>query len=439
MIAWVVMLHGTVAWGAPRHEGPPPLELSVGEADPLHFGLGASVWLRGEVRAESGEPTFVIPARTRAQVEARWRGLRSFVQFQDVRRWGSSADLTTSATTGLHQGYLELSGRWGAASGFIRVGRQQHFLGSMRVMGIAPWNPNMRSLDALRVHGEHGPFSFDVAGALLRPPETLELVDDTGDAYQVRHRGEGLLTAAARAQVHRAFDLEGYALLRSYAPTVDDPTRDRLVFSPGGRLLGQPWRGLHYELEGYVQSGRWDGVPHAAWLGAATVGYAWERGPRPQVEGGYVAASGGRCDRVGDQVVCNREVHRDFDGLLGARHRFYGVADLFAPTNAHDGWVGARVSPGGWTELRAELHHFALHDPTGRWLRTNEAPVGSGPDPDNRQRTLGEEVDLRASLHPWGPLTLQAGHAVFVPTGAGRGLVGTRPLQFGYLLVELAF
>jgi len=435
-----LMLGSATAAAAPLHEGPAPLELTAGDpADPLHFGLGASVWLRGEARAESGPVGWQIPQRTRVQVEARWRGLRSFVQVQDVRAWGTADTITTAATTGIHQGYFELSGRRGRAEGSIRVGRQQHFLGSMRLVGLAPWNPNMRAFDAVRLSGTHGPFSVDVVGALLRRPQTLTVTDASGDARELRHGGEGWLATAVRVQAHRAFDLEGYALLRNYAPTEAEPERERVVFSPGARAQGELGRGFRYDLEGYVQTGRWDGLSHAAWLGAATVGYRFDDPHVPLVEGGYLATSGSGCAEVSGDVTCDVDGHRDFDGLLGARHRFMGIADLFAPTNTHDAWAGLRVSPAGWTELRVEMHHFMLHDPTGRWLRVNEAAVGIGPDPAGTRRTVGEELDLRVNLHPWGPLTAQLGYAMFVPVAAGERHVGSSVLHFAYLMTQVAF
>ena len=93
---------------APKVDGPAPLELSAGPPDdPVRLRLGASVWVRGEIHQQP-ETTWAVPQRTRVEAQARWRGLSSFVQIQDVRSWGTEPSTTsTPATTGLHQGYLE--------------------------------------------------------------------------------------------------------------------------------------------------------------------------------------------------------------------------------------------------------------------------------------------------------------------------------------------
>ena len=361
---------------APKVDGPAPLELSAGPPDdPVRLRLGASVWVRGEIHQQP-ETTWAVPQRTRVEAQARWRGLSSFVQIQDVRSWGTEPSTTsTPATTGLHQGYLELGGRRGAAEGFIRVGRQEHFLGSMRLIGTAPWNPNMRSFDAIRLRGSHGPFSIDVTGALVRAPGSFTITDEAGNERTLRYGAGGVLMAAFGVAAHEAIELEGYLLVHDQTPTPEAPTRDRVVISPGARVSGQPWRGLSYDLEGYVQTGRWDGRGHGAALGAATVGYRWAHRPNPRVEAGYVVATGSGCAPREDGVSCDRDLHRDFDGFFGARHRFLGIIDAFAPTNVHDAWLGLRVEPAAWAELRAEAHHFMLFDPTGRWLATNGSPA----------------------------------------------------------------
>lgn len=440
LVAWVVPPADAAAAEPPP--GPAPLEITAGrQDDPVRLRLGASVWLRGEVRSSPpAEARWVVPQRTRLQADLRWRGLRTFVQLQDVRGWGTAPSLTsTPATTGLHQGYLELTGKRGASEGMIRVGRQEYFQGSMRLIGNAPWNPHMRSFDALRLRGAQGPFSIDLVGALSRTPERFTVTDEAGNERTIDSKAEGVLMGSFGVAAHESAQLEAYVIARNLEPTAAEPDRERMVLSPGARLTGKPWRGLSYDLEGYVQTGRWDGRGHGALLGSATVGYRFGGRGRPLVEGGYVVATGSGCETVGERVVCDRDLHRDVDPLFGARHRFLGILDLFAATNVQDGWLGARVEPLPWLELRTELHHFMLYDPTGRWLATNDEIVGRGPDPDNRQRTVGEELDLRASLHPWGPLTLQLGYAVFVPTGAGGRMIGESPYQLGYLLTQLAF
>lgn len=86
---------------APKVDGPAPLELSAGPPDdPVRLRLGASVWVRGEIHQQP-ETTWAVPQRTRVEAQARWRGLSSFVQIQDVRSWGTEPSTTsTPATTG---------------------------------------------------------------------------------------------------------------------------------------------------------------------------------------------------------------------------------------------------------------------------------------------------------------------------------------------------
>lgn len=394
-----------------------------GPKQELELGVGASYWLRGELQLRERERELGLPQRVRGRLWLRYRGLTTHLEVQDVREWGEG-DTRTTGTTGLGEGYAELAGegRSGVLEGRLRLGRQRVAWGSERLIGEANWNPHGRAFDGLRAYGRAGPVGVELLGAMLRAPIRSDGLDDPR-----ARAGEWLGAAQLFVAVDPWLRLETHLLARNREPSEDEPERHRLVLSPGLRLLGEPVPGLHYELEGYLQRGHWDGRPHRAWALASKVRYRVE-GPgelRTTLVAGYAMASGTPCKGdPGDGCVAG--VHREFDGFFGSRHTYLGFADLFAFSNVRDLELGPDFELGEWFELRARYHYFQLHESRGAWRRSNGTLVGRGWDRGNHEHGLGHEFDFDLRLRPLWPLTLELGYSPFVPDGAGPKLLGSR-------------
>ncbi len=411
------------------------------EHDPVTLELGASYWVRGQMRQQTGEPDWAVPQRVRAQIGARYRIVSAFVQFQDVREWGSeSSDRSTDPYTGLHQGYLELGESKGDKLFYTRIGRQEQVLGSLRLIGNAPWNPHMRSLDGVKLHGDWKGYGFDLFGAVVSFPQEV-LVDAGPPEVVVETEGEYLLTAQAFARPMDAINVEAYGIVSTYEETTSAPNRNRVLVTPGLRVTGEPVKGLEYDVEGYGQFGEYDGAVHRAWGGAATATYHFDLDTwKPGIKASYAIASGEPCEAATTDESCGAGTHTEFDGLYGARHRFLGIADLFAFSNVRALQVGTDTRVGKWLWIRSSYYLFQLHDADGRWVRTNDRPVGSGFLPGNDTHTVGHEVDLRLTFTPWWPLKIEPGYAIFIPTGAGDDIMGTsNPYHLAYLNLQAKF
>ena len=417
------------------------LKFDLGEKDPVTLELGASYWVRGQMDQQEGTPDWAVPQRVRAQVGARYRIVSAFVQLQDVREWGSaSSDRATDPYTGLHQGFMTLGEDKGKRQLYTRIGRQEHVLGALRLIGNAPWNPNMRALDGAKLHGEWNGYGFDVFGAIVSFPKEIQY-ELGGAEANLETQGEYLVTAQAFARPLDALSVEAYGIVSTYQETANDLDRDRVLITPGARVSGEPIKGLEYDVEAYGQFGAYDGAVHRAWAGAATVTYhfdldAW----KPGLEASYAIASGEHCEAASIDDECGAGTHTEFDGLYGARHRFLGIADLFAFSNVRDLQLGTDTRVGKWLWIRSSYHLFQLHEEDGRWIDTGDRLVGNGFLPGNDTHTVGHEVDLRLTFTPWWPLKIEPGYAIFIPTGAGNEIMGTsNPYHLAYLNLQAKF
>jgi len=439
---------------------PPGLTLRVGPDQALAFSMGASYWARFGIRADGADeaPRWGIPQRVRASIGVDWRGLSTFVQFQDVRQWGTDpSPQSTRPSTGVHQGYMELRGSRGDAEGYVRLGRQELTLGSLRLLGNAPWSPTMQAFDSLRLHGEiarggtssgPGRYGLDLSGSLMTLPVELERADGSGGIERIRTGGEWLMTAQAFAAPHPAVNVEVYTFFNTRMPSEETPHRERYLVTPGLRVHGEPVEGLEYDVEGYVQTGTHDGRRHLAGLGAATIRYEHKIGPgpgsrapvlRPAVVASYVIATGEACERdPQDLEGCSDGPQNAFDPLFGSRHRYLGYADWFAPSNVRAVQVGPELEVSSWMRARVHYHFFQFDQANGAWTRASLAQVG-GWDPDATGRDAGHEVDLRLAFRPWSPLGVDTGYAVFVPTGTGARRLADRPQHFAYLMISAVF
>ncbi|MCA9682030.1 MAG: alginate export family protein, partial [Myxococcales bacterium] len=422
---------------SPGRFDPRPIEWQLGAKDAVTVGLSASYWIRGEAR-EEGPASWQILHRARLGTRLRYRPLTLAVEIQDVRRWGSETSLrATDPSLGLGRTYLELAGETGKAEGFVRIGRQSMSYGNEWLIGAAMWNPNTQLLDGVRAHGEYGMVSLDVAGVLTAMPTRFETETET-----IQTSGDWLGIAELGIHPHQAFALDAYLLTHDRGPTAETAGLHRTIVSPGARIYGEPLPGLRYDIEAYLQRGRWDGRPHRAWAGAASLRYQSKIGAtKLSVLAAYAIASGSSCSNDPEQGSCDDGgVHRDFFAFFGSRHRVLGYADMFLFTNVRDLQIGPELAVGKWAKAELHYHLLQLNNPRGAWIRPNGSLVGVGWDPSNQRRTVGHEIDLRLRFTPWWPLTIEPGYALFLPDGAGPSLLGSKaPIHFGYLLVAAAF
>jgi hypothetical protein len=427
------------ARGAADESAPEPAATGA-----LKLTPGAQAWLRAEARTKPDlgrtdqQNVRRVLQRTRLQLRAEQGPVTVFAQAQDAREWGFEAStISNESNTDLHQGYLELGGGTPCYSGFVRVGRQEITYGSQRLIGDLGWDPNARSFDALRVHGENKLFKVDAFLALLAPPRTFTIVDPVDPAVTETHRSTGSTVAAVQlaADLHQAFQPELYFLWDRARATPSDPSQERNVYSPGLRLSGDAVQGLEYDAEGYLQFGDVTGRDHFAWAFAAGVGYTYRQSElEPRARAGYSMASGEACEGAPGSG-CAAPESREFFNFYPLNHAYYGVLDLFGWRNIRDLELGVGATPLAGLEANLTYHFFQLHEAAGRWSNAGGATVGDG-DFTNARNTLGHELDVVVTYRPWEFLAVQPGYGVFVPAAAGKVLGGPGTQQFFYLMAN---
>ncbi len=375
-----------------------------------------------------------------------------FIQAQDVRNWGfEDSTIANMANTDLHQGFLYLQGSKRAASGVIKIGRQELNVGSGRLIANRNWVPVAQSFDAVRLMGELGRWSADAGLMLLRSPGSFTIPHPSGDPTLTETiSSSGTLSGYAllKLDLGRVGAVEALGIGLRERPSPSAPTASRDLINGGLRLYGAPLPGLSYDLEGYVQGGSNLGLAHRAFAGFATLKYALKLRARPSFTLRYNYASGESCEE-GPEVGCGNRQSREFYRFYGARHPFYGILDRVANSNLRNLEVGASLrgrtihsgTGASFDRLRGSLTYnfIQLDKPTGAWRSAPDPLIGRGWDPTNTSRNLGHEVDLILSYKPLEKLTVQPGYGLFVPLEAGQRIAGPATQHFAYLMLLAIF
>lgn len=407
------------------------------------FKAGAQAFLRGEVRKHprlgvAPDPSIgQVLMRVRLQGLGTWGPVSVFAQMQDARVWGIEPSTTASiANTDLHQGYAQLGGTKGSASGYLRAGRQEINFGTQRMIGALGWMPNARSFDALRAHGEVGQVYADAVFAMLAPVgvATTPAADPADPPSSVRTLGSQLYGGLGGYKAHEAFNVEVLGLLLHEDPKDGALSHARRIHDLGPRIWGEPIRGLTYDVEAHGQFGRVNGRDHRAWAAAGNVVYMHKL-PKvvPGATVGYAIASGEACTADPSTGACGGEKSSEFFNFYPTNHKFYGLADLAGWRNIRDFEAGLRLKVPQAGLLRVEYHNFQLQEAAGRWSNAGGANVGLGWDPTNTNRNLGHELDVMLVSKPWKPVMIQPGYGVFLPRGAGERIGGPQAQHYGYL------
>ncbi|HFE46718.1 MAG TPA: hypothetical protein ENJ18_14680 [Nannocystis exedens] len=360
--------------------------------------------------------------------------VRAFIQVSDVREWGfETSTVSNQANIDLYQGYLEIQSSKGGKKGGLRVGRQMLQVGSSRLIGARIWNSVGQSFDALRAYGSLGRFSADLGLMMLSRPQVFTAGE------QIQTRGSYAAYLQLRADLWPQLAIETLTIGLSERPTPSATTLERDIITSGLRLVGDPLRGVHYDIEAYGQFGQNLGLRHRAWALVSELAYTSESKLRP---GGYLRyhyASGQGCTGTPDEGCGNGESH-EFLRLFGLRHAFYGVMDRVALSNLRELELAATMQAHRTVNLSLSYHFFQLDKPTGIWRDGPGRAVGVGWDPTNKSRDLGQEIEFIANIRPFtANVRIQPGYAVFLPLAGGRRLSGPAAQHFVYLWLTAEF
>jgi hypothetical protein len=327
--------------------------------------FGAQVRPRFEYRDPTPlESSSFVSMRVRAHVEASLpEGVGLFVQFQDVRLWGSEASTLgdfTADNLDLHQGYLQLEA--GAENWFTgRAGRQRSRFGGERLVGWVDWTQQGRAFDGVRLIAD-------------RPWGRVDLVGyQVEESISAAHEGDGAFFGLHSSLERVAGGtLDAYGFLNHVI--ADEETDEAEQATLGLRHVAAGDR-FRYRAEASYQFGDRGGRSVTAFMLGARV--ARNLGGKGWVTLWYDYLSGGAPDAEKIKV---------FDTLFATNHKFYGLADLFLniPRDTDGRGLQDLALKAQYTgiprlPLSLDLHAF--------WVANAEG-LDSG--------HLGEEVDLTA-------------------------------------------
>ena len=412
-----------------------PEEPKYGD-EPLTFQTGGITWspflqarFRQETRLDPYGPlgdvadsSHFVTTRVRFGLGATWKFIRTMMQIQDVRLFGTRPGFDDGSALALHQGIIEI----GSDIGYVRLGRQEINYGNQRMIGALDWLMAARSFDGLRLHGFFGEkLELDIFGSMLSRQQNF-VVDDTVEPLQVETNNGSYLATANLSYAHsKGLYLEAYVLYRHDRPvSIDTLNLKNDIVSPGIYITGVPVAGLKYTGEFTIQGGRQSDESFFAFAVSGDLDYTFDVAWTPTINGGFAYATGAAQDGKVDE----------FNNFFPTNHKFYGAADLFGLRNLIDGHVHLAVkAPNAPVGVRLGIYNFALANPSARW--SNAGGVTFGQNVDNSVRNLGQEVDVIFKWSFLPGISLSGGWTVFVPNQGADNLGNGDVTQWGYLML----
>ena len=420
-----------------------PAALAQAPASPASpvVPFDTSITLFGEVRTRGeaeragagGRSDAFTLLRTRVGARARLgAGTRVLVEVQDARVFGEERSTIADGAADafdLHQGWLEIGGRWRGADVAVRAGRQEIALGNERLVGAAGWTNFGRAFDGARL-------------LLSRPgpPAGAWQASAFGATLEERGRRYGATTpdAARRADqsLVGAFATNGTLELLAVHDrgarfrTVADVDRTTAY----ARLRTPAVAGVRADVEGAWQTGTQSRTVADAPAVAQDV-RAWFAGARlsRELRVGVPATVTLGADWLSGDADPADGRYGAFNTLYATNHKWYGTMDLFLDPAAVTGDRGlvaaiasAAVTLSPRATLRADAHHFRL---------AAEHPTAGG-------RAIGEELDLTLPLRVSPASAVELGYSLFRPgvAGAALGLGGEgRVRHWGYAQLRASF
>ena len=355
-------------------------------------------------------------------------GTRLVVQLQDSRVFGQEPSTTAGSADqlDLHQGYLELGGRWRSRDLALRAGRQEIALGNERLIGAVGWSNAGRTFDGARLDLARGSawrvaaFAATLAENGRRAP-TASSGSTRGDAslfgvQLLRGGAEALLVHDRGVQFRSVDDVaRTTAYVRYHSPTVSAASLAlEGGYQFGSQRLTAGAATLSQDIGAWMAAARLSRNATAGLPAALTLGVDWLSGDVTPGDGRYGA----------------------FNTLYATNHKWYGTMDLFLDPAARtrdrglvDGTAGAAVRLSPRASLRADVHGF--------WLAT-AAPAGVTAD----ARALGWETDLMLPVQLSPNSGLDLGFGLYRPGAAaesfGLGEQGAFR-QWGFAQLRVGF
>jgi hypothetical protein len=340
----------------------------------------------------TSENAFIVTHRARAGMKASIAPFDLVISVQDVRAWGSERvpeaappDPTVFGKTPDSLGVFEAYVGFHLDPFELRVGRQTIAFANERLLGRADFGQNGRAFNAARVISTTDQLTWTAFAALV---SDAGAPGDLANVVLAGANAETKLTDWARLSPTLLYDARLAAEIQ------------RVTF--GARVDGTSGA-FGYDVDMYAQTTREAdaAIRPAMMLGARTTWTFADTPLSPKVGLVVDALSGERAPGVGLAA---------FNTIDGTNHGFYGFADIFTNLPLHtkgqglvDAAANVWVHEGPWSGVAA-FHVFGPFDYVGP-----DAPL------------YGVEPDIVGTWKPTKNISLEAGCAIFVPTGRSLG------------------
>lgn len=382
--------------------------------EPVGAQQRSDITFGGQVRPrfESREPVdgswdHFTSMRVRANVSAALeRGIKVFIQVQDVRLWGEETNTLTDFQADnfdLHQGYIEI-GELPFVDGSLKVGRQELAFAEQRLIGSVNWTQQGRSFDGIRLSTSVAGHKLDLFGMKLAENTASTQTDDAN-----------LVGAYSTVSTGEVGDLDLYWLYNETSTAAG--TKQSTL---GGRWVNS-FGAIDVRFEGSYQFGERDGSDVSAYMFGGRLGTSIAE-QKVGVTLLYDYLSGDPDPSGGDVEV--------FSTLFATNHAFYGAADLFLDIPAHTGGHGLQDAAVRLTfnlkdglRAGADLHSFHAAD---------QGTLSTA--------RFGEEIDLSLTYRHSQALSIVGGYS-FVRVGDGLKELDrlTENSQWTYLMMNVSF
>ena len=309
---------------------------------------------------------------------------------------------------------------------YVRVGRQEVYLGSQRLASALDWSNTRRTFDGVRVfrHGEK--FDIDAFFVQLVVPRPHPI------AHSDHQQDFAGLFTEYRPTKSQAIDLYAFYLdnddifnfaKKVPAPFGQLPTAPYEVTTLGGRYAGnlECHKNVLFDFEDMIQFGHSDFTKGSIIAGSTSngLGYNFCQMPmNPTFWAYYDYATGSRNPLSGQMSTFNQ--------LYPFGHYYFGWLDYVARSNNEDLNFHLYLYPTKWVTFNAQFHCFWLASATDALYSAGGAIQRF--DPTGKSgRNVGRELDLIVNFHltPRQDLIVAYGHL-----WDGRFLKSTGPGTF---------
>lgn len=364
------------------------------------FEVGAQVIARSELRrgyqtlpAPDSKAAFFTSQRTRLLANYSGEHVKVGISLQDVRVWGDEPQVADLASTGLHEGWVEVSlGKHLA----LKAGRQEVAYDDHRLLGDLGWVQQARSHDALLLKFQKPGQALHFGAAYNQTSGKLFGNSDPLHYYKVLAWGW-----FNKKMSGDRIELSYYGVTDGFAADTS-LHRDRTFFrATTGPMLRFSFGKIKASVTAFGQFGQ-DALDRniAAFLAAGSIDVALAS--ELHAAAGYELASGNTANTPAN------ENHR-FSTLYATGHKFYGYMDYFLdlPTDTHGGglqdiFLKMKYQPGQRTTFMLDAHYFLLAHPV-------EATAG------NLSRLpLGTELDFTLVHKIRESVNVQLGYSIML-------------------------